>query len=243
MTGRGYELILRTGSQATSWDRRYLGPTILRYRAAERLLVGAIARTVSTDAAARQERARTRPGRAFALFRHRFVDGFEQLDGTTVGFLPVVRHGVIDYLPYEAVSIETSPTRIVLRSRMIALHVRGVHACRIEALALLQNNVPGMKPKEYSRPRMRPAKGFDLTRVVTVGATRCRIEDAITGDLAGKRILFSVRGLPSASIRINGMQKVNSSIGWGSDGRQALDLYSAQPSGSEIRYTCEIEPV
>jgi hypothetical protein len=90
------ELILRTGSELTREDnsRRYLGPTILRYQRQDRLLVGAISRTISTDASVRP-RPHIRAVRAWQFFRDPFVSGIEQWDGTSVGFLPVLRRGAV----------------------------------------------------------------------------------------------------------------------------------------------------
>jgi hypothetical protein len=138
--------------------------------------------------------------------------------------------------------METSDTRVALQYQMVRLNVRGVYPCWVEALELLHRNTPGLKPKEYVRPRMRPAPGFQLSRVVTVGPAHCRIEDRITGDLEGKTVLFSVRRLPGAVISVDGLQKLRSMTGWGSDGRQTIDVYTATPRGSGIRYTCNIEP-
>ncbi|OFW03068.1 MAG: hypothetical protein A3G20_01615 [Acidobacteria bacterium RIFCSPLOWO2_12_FULL_59_11] len=241
LTRQNSELFLRTRSEITSWDRRYLGPTILRYQVGSRLLIGAISRTVSTDGDPKGSRLLSGAHKVTQLFRYRFSRGFDQLDGTSVGFVPVVRHGAVDYLPYKAVSIETSPSHLRTRYQMVQLHARGFHPCFIESIELLHEHVPGLKPKQYSRPKMRLVDFIEFSRDVYLEQDRCRIEDRLVGDLEGKTILFSVRSFPCASIRLNGMTKLQSMIGWGSDGRQTIELYEAQAKHSEIRYECDIE--
>jgi hypothetical protein len=53
-------------------------------------------------------------------------------------------------------------------------------------------------------------------------------------------ILFAVRSMPGASIRVDGLTKVSSFSGWTSDGRQSLELYGAKATREEIAYVCEI---
>jgi hypothetical protein len=234
------ELILRTRSELTSWDRRYLGPTILRYECQGRLLVGAISRTVSTDAILRP-RIGSRARKAWTVFRDRFVNGIEQLDGTSVGFLPVLRRGHLDYLPYQVVAHEASPERVRSRYEMARLHAKGWRPCVIEAVALLSRNLPLVRPKRYTPPPVKPVRSLTLERDVYMTPHGCRIEDRVSGDLRGMTLLFSVRRLPGASIRVRGLTLARSATGWGSDGRHTLELYEGRAAGSEIRYECDIQ--
>jgi len=240
LTTSDSELILRTGSELTSWDRRYLGPTILRYERQGRLLVGAISRTVSTDAILRP-RTGSRARKAWRVFRDWFVNGIEQLNGTSVGFLPVLRRGAVDYLPHRLVAHEASPGRVRSRYELVRLHARGWRPCAIEGAALLSRNLPVVRPRRYTRPPMKPVESLTLERDVCMTPGGCRIEDRVAGDLRGKTLLFSVRYLPGASIRVHGLTEVRSATGWGSDGRHTLKIYEARGEGSEIRYHCDIE--
>jgi hypothetical protein len=243
MTGAAHELLVRTKSQVTSWDRRYLGPTILRCEIGGRLLVGAVPRTISTDEKVAQiPRPKGRIARTAELLRRRFRKGIEQLDGASVGYLPVIRHGTVDYLPYALLSMEVSSRSLKSRYRMLQLSVRGLHPCFIELDEFLHRNLPGLKPKLYSRPRFKAVDAFELSREIHLGAESCRIEDRISGDLEGKTLLFSVRHFPSASVRVLGLSKREALTCWGSDGLQTLDLYEALPTGSQVRYECHIEP-
>jgi hypothetical protein len=242
MTGPNDELFLRTGSQVTGWDRRYLGPTILRYQIDDRLLVGAIPQTISTDEKAVQRpRPRARLRRAAELLQRRFLRGIEQLDGTSVGFLPVIRQGPVDYLPYTLLSMEVSSGWLRSRYQMLRLSARGFHPCFIEFNEYLHRKVPGLRPKHYSRPGMRLVDSFELSREIHLERDGCRIEDCISGDLTGKTLLFSVRYFPCASVRLQGLSKRQSMTCWGSDGRQTLELYEAEAIGSRVRYECHIE--
>jgi hypothetical protein len=235
------ELVVRTGSEATSWDRRYLGPTVLRYQIGDELLIGAISKTVSTDRAVQAQRPSTRMRRILELLRARFVEGVEQLDGTSVGFLPVVRRGFVDYLPYQVTTLEVSSAHVQSRYQMVKLHVRGYRPCWREVIELVHNNVPALGRKQYTRPAMQVVDSLELARDIYLDGEQCRIEDRVSGDLQGKTLLFSVRHLPGASVRIRGLTKVRSMTGWGSDGRQTIDVYEAAGAVSEIRYECDIE--
>ena len=237
------ELVLRTASEATAWDRRYLGPTILRYQVGDRLLVGAISRTLSTDAVMHPGVA---PAGRFRRLRNmlqdRLVRGIEQLDGSSVGFLPVLRQGPIDYLPYRVLDVESSPARVKIRYQMLRLHVRGYRPVLREVMTVLHNKAKAFGQKYYTRPVMKMVDSIELTRIVDVDRKRVRIEDTLSGKLSGKTLLFSTRHLPGAVIQVRGLQKQGSpAIGWGSDGRQTLVTYSRLVTESEIRYECEIE--
>jgi hypothetical protein len=240
LTGKNGELVVRTRSEMTSWDRRYLGPTILRYAVDDTLLVGAIPLTVSTDRAAQPRSSANAARRLLDLFKYRYVNGAEQLDGTSVGFLPVLRQGTVDYLPYNPVSVQASPSRVTTRHEMIRMDARGMSACLVDAQQIVRAAAPGLKPRRYVEVRMKPAPSIELTRDIVLDPASCRLEDRISGDLDGMSLLFSVRYLPGASVRVDGLTKLSSKTGWGSDGRQTIDLYSARPTGSEIRYRCEI---
>jgi hypothetical protein len=242
LAGEGYEVCLRTASQITSWDRRYLGPTVLRYEVGGRLLVGAIPRTISTDErVSRKARPASRLRRAVALVERRFKRGIEQLDGTSVGFLPVLRRGATDFLPSRLLSLEASASRVTSRYGMVALQARGLGPCLIELSELLHRNTPGLRPKYYSRPPFEPVDSLELSREIDLDPCGCSIEDCVSGAPRGTTLLFSVRYMPGASVRIRGLSKVDSIVCWGSDGLQILDTYAGSPSGTRFRYGCEVE--
>lgn len=231
------ELVLRTRSELTGWDRRYLGPTILRYESHGRLLVGAISRTLSTDAVLRQ-RPSGRVARAIGHFVDRYIRGVEQLDATSVGFLPVISHGAADYMPYRVSHHEATPGHTRTRYQFVRLYARGWRPCAIEALEILRRTV--RRVSSYSRPPMVDVKSFTLERNAYLTERGCRVEDRLEGALAGKAVRFSVRYLPGASVRVRGLNKLASATGWGSDGRQTVDLYGTAGAGSELRYECDV---
>ena len=234
------ELIVRTRSEITSWDRRYLGPTILRYAAGDRLVVGAIPRTVQSDEKARSKRAAGRLGRLIDHFHHRFVRGAEHLDATSVGFVPVLRRGSVDYVPYRLLSVETDLARVTTRHEMLRVHTRGLYPCLVEALEIAHFSLPGLKPRPYTPPLRQPDSSKQFTRTISLERGSCRLDDELSGDLDGDELLFSVRQMPGTTIRVDGLMKVSSVAGWGSNGRQILDVFAGRPSGKRIRYQCEI---
>jgi hypothetical protein len=83
---------------------------------------------------------------------------------------------------------------------------------------------------------------FEFERDIYLEDGSCRIEDRIRGDLKGTTILFAVRSLPAASVHVQGLTRLGSMTGWGSNGSQAIDLYGAPGASGEVRYTCRIEP-
>jgi hypothetical protein len=241
LAGEDYELCLRTGSQLTSWDRRYLGPTLLRYESGGKLLIGAIPRTVSTDErTSREARPSSRLRRAFRLLHRRMVKGIEQLDGVSVGFLPVLRRGTSDLLPYEILSLEVGRDRVASRYRMARLRARGLRPCLHELQELMHQNLPGLNPRYYIRPPFGMDARFELARSIHVTNEFCCIEDSLSGDMRGFTLLFSVRYFSNAAVRIEGLKRRESLKSWGSNGLQHLDTYELQASGSELRYRCHI---
>jgi hypothetical protein len=236
LSGPGSEIFLRTGSEITSWDRRYLGPTILRYKIDNRLLIGAISRTLSTDYALRRDRLSGRLQRAFEFFRYRFLRGWEMLDGTSVGFLPVLRDGFSDFLPSKAVSVEASPSHMCSRHQMLQIRARGLQPCLIEFLDLFRRNILRLPIRNYTRPMMTPVDSIGFSRDIYLEKDRCRVEDRLWGALKGKTLLFSVRCSSRAFIEMQGLHQRQSVTGWGSDGRQELKLYEAQRLSSGFSY-------
>lgn len=242
IASRNHELFVRTRSQVTAWDRRYLGPTILRYQIGGRLMIGAIPRTISTDEkVAKWLHPKARIRRLAGTLRRRFLRGIEQLDGASVGFLPVIRQGPFDYLPYTLLSMEAFSGGLRSRYQMLRLKARGFRPCFIELGEFLHRNLPGLKPKHYSRPGMNLVDAFEFSREIHLERDGCRIRDCISGNLEGTTLLFSVRYLPCTSVRLRGLSKRESIICWGSDGRQMLDLYEAQSTSSQICYECDVE--
>ena len=235
------ELIARTGSQITSWDRRYLGPTILRYTNRDRLLVGAISRTLSSDLALQTGGTRGRTAAALRLLRYRAGHGHEQLDATSVGYVPVVRRGSSDYLPYTLVAIEISPSHVRARYAMSRLRARGLRPLAIEGWELLHRTVPRLKPLRFVQPPVGPAAGFELTRDIRLHTSGFEIEDRISGPLRGARVLFSTRYVPGAAVHVDGLDPERTATGWGSDGRQTVDVYAARCRTNDVTYRCRVE--
>jgi hypothetical protein len=240
LTARSSEVVVRIGCEATGWDRRYLGPTILRYQVDGQLLVGAIPRTLSTDASIRPPKSPNQIRRVYELLRNTFTNGIEQLDGTAVGFLPVLKEGSSDYLPYTVVEIFPAPSSLLVRYRMLCLHARGWRPCLKEVLEVLHNKVRVLGQKHYTRPGMRLVDSIEFSRRIRLDGERCRIEDTLSGDIAGKTLSFSVRRFPGTSVSLLGLRKRESITTWGSDGRQALDIHEVVIDGSEITYQCDI---
>jgi len=241
LSRQDHDLFLRTGSQVTSWDRRYLGPTILRYQIENRLVVGAIPRTVAADEkVVQRHRPKARIARAVERLLYGYRNGIEQLDGTTVGFLPVMRQGPVDYLPYLLLSLEASSGRLTSRYQMLQLSVRGYHPCFLELRDFFHRNLPGLEVSHYNRPRMKVVDSIEFVRDIFLDDTGCRIEDEITGGLKNKTLLFSVRYCPGASVHVEGLRRQSSMSCWGSDGRQILELYVAPTVEKRVRYNCHI---
>jgi hypothetical protein len=214
----------------------------LRYQIDDNLLIGAIPRTISTDEkAAQRPRPKARIRRAAESLQRRFLRGIEELDGTSVGFLPVIRQGPVDYLPYTLLSMDVSSRWLKSRYQMLRLSARGFHPCFIEFNEYLHRNLPGLRPRHYSRPGMKLVDSFELSREIYLERDSCRIEDRISGDFRGKTLLFSVRYFPCAFVRVDGLSKKDSITCWGSDGRQTLEIYESRATGSQVRYECHIQ--
>lgn len=235
---RSSELIVRTSSQLASWDRRYLGPTILRYQVGDRLLVGAISKTLSADAAASAPRASSPLQKVSQMLQGWVVNGIEQLDGASVGFLPVLRRGAMDYLPHTVIEQESTTSGLRTRYNTVRLQARGYRHAALEAVEMFRARISG--PRTYRAPHVQAVDSVELTRDIRVEGGRCRIQDRWSGELGGARVLFSTRQMPGVAIQVRGLNKVRTATGWGSDGRQVHDVYEAPAAGRELTYECEI---
>jgi hypothetical protein len=234
-----HELILRTTGEVTSWDRRYLAPTVLRFEAGDELLVGAIAKTVSTDHVG-PARPTGRWAAIVAALKSWYVHGHEQLDAVAVGFVPVVRAGTADYLPYRVRRIAVTDNTVEIDYQMLRLRARGFAACAVELRERLRGRLKWLKRGEYRRPFLRLADSIECTRRVSLAGAECRIHDRILGSLRGKTVLFSTRGFAGADIRVAGLTKERALTGWGSDGRQAIEVYAGRTDGETLDYECVI---
>jgi hypothetical protein len=234
------ELIVRTRPDLASWDRRYLGPTVLRFSRGDALMVGAIPRTVSTDSAVRRAGAAGGARRILATLidRHRY--GIEQFDAATVGFIPLLRGSAVDLIPCAPSSISASHSTVVTRHRMQGVRLRGLVPASDEALQVVRARMRRLGPRQYVAPPVTAAPLIELTRTVSLTGTGFTIDDRLHGDVDGRDVRFSVRRSDRAHVRIDGLRHLDSFTGWGSDGRQILDVYGASASGREIRYTCEL---
>jgi len=235
------EVLIRTAGEITAWDRRYQGPTILRYGRGDRLLIGAIAKTLSTDWRARP-REGGRYSRLLRRLQHRYLRGFDELDAVSVGFLPVLRRGPWDYVPATSVIAEISATHVATRHEFVRFRARGIHPCVLEATQALRNKVRVLPPAEYIPLDVEKVDGITLDRVVRVGPDSSSIQDRVSGALAGKQLLFSVRSFPDTSVVVRGLEADGGSTGWGSDGVAPQSVFSAWPDGRELRYECELSP-
>jgi hypothetical protein len=126
------------------------------------------------------------------------------------------------------------------RHRMVALQARGLRPCLIEARELLRSNLPGLRPKHYSRPPVGGTETLELSRTIQIVPGGVRIEDCVSGDLSGFALLYSVRYFPGTRVRVTGLSKRQSLHSWGSDGMQLLDMFEARGEGSQLCYECHI---
>jgi hypothetical protein len=240
LTSADSELLLRITGEVTSWDRRYLAPTVLRFEVEGSLLVGAISRTLSTDRDIGPSIPRNRATAVLAALRSWYVQGLEQIDAVSVGFVPVVRSGSVDYLPYRVKRLTATESSIEIHYGMLRVSTRGLSACVIELRERLRTRLPWLKRGEYGRPRMRPDDSIECVRTITLTSGECRIQDRISGNLRGKSVLLSTRGFPAARIRVAGLSEQRACVGWGSEGKQAIVVHSTRLDDDAIEYECVV---
>ena len=233
------EVLIRTHGEVTAWDRRYQGPTILRYSRGDTLVVGAVAKTVSTDWRARP-RDNGRIVRVVRRYRHLFQRGYDELDAASVGFLPVLQKGSWDYLPGLAAIREVSPSLLATRHEMFRIRARGMGPCLRDAAQAIRSKAGVFGQAQYVPVATSSVPGITLDREVRIESSACLILDRIWGDIEGTRLRFTVRALPGCSVVVRGMEPVGIATGWGSDGVQVQTAYIAAPRGGEFRYECEM---
>lgn len=233
------ELIVRTSSDPESWDRRYLGPTLLSLRVGASQLVGAISKTVSSDRDLRPPQTGSRPARAIRRIKEFYIRGFEQLDASTVGFMPIVRHGSFDYLPLEIERISVGTTSVDVSYCMTKLYARGLGSIYVELRELARRRF--LRHGEYLAPLTSRAPGISLHRSIGLEGSRCFIRDRFSGKIAGKTILFSTRSFAPAKVAVSGLEMRETFNGWGSNGIQTITVYGAVARENALEYECEIE--
>ena len=199
-----HELIVRTGSDPESWDRRYLGPTVLSFRVGASQLVGAIPKTVSSDRDLQPQRLGSRPKRAVRRLKEFYVRGFEQLDASMVGFMPIVRDGSVDYLPMEVEQITVGTTSVDVSYRMTKLYARGLGSIFVELRELARRRLT--RHGEYLAPLTAFSSAITLHRSIGLEGSRCFIRDRFSGKIAGKTVLFSTRSFAEAKVAVRGLE-------------------------------------
>ncbi|MCW5979861.1 MAG: hypothetical protein KIT09_17405 [Bryobacteraceae bacterium] len=228
------ELFIRTGSQQEIGDRRYFGPTVLRFQVGEKLAVGAIPRRCSRDAVVRPT-SWNRLFRVAQKISRRYALGNDELDPRYTGFIPVVIDGAYVLTPTWPSDCFMSDTWVKTEHGMQRVRLRGVVA------ALLQLFRPGAAHDKRRLPDSDPFphdKRFKLLRRVEVFEDSFEIEDTLGGPLTGKRIELCVRSATesAASVSVEGLRRTGTLRAWSSDGPARLDVYAAQPDRNEVSY-------
>jgi len=235
------EVFVRTTSQPEARDRRYFGPTILRFTKNGSLLIGAIPKTVDTDFSIVHKKS-GQPWKLLDLLLFRYRHGYDDLDAISTGFLPTFRFGNCLCIPRSAKSIQLDRNILVTEHDWQFVKFNGFHAIRMQLGDLFEKNFFKSKGDQEWVPDLHDAFGWNLVRrVVLDGLTLC-IEDSIQGPIKGKKIIYIVRHTSGAHVKVSGLNYQETRIGWSSDGIALLDLYASECTGTDIHYSITVAP-
>lgn len=226
------ELFVRTGSQPEAKDRRYSGPTILRFQVGDQLVVGAVPRLCSRDAAVKPPD----PRRLLRVPRnvvHRYALGNEELDPRFAGFIPVLIDGSDALVPAWPSSCLISNNCVQTEHEMLRVRLRGI----VPALQQLARLTAVLLPlHRRSADTFRPEPGIRLLRRVAVFEDSFQINDTLRGALTGKLIELCVRTAPGGEGPVEDLRYSGTLRAWSSDGPVRLDRYSLRCRNDEMCY-------
>lgn len=186
------------------------------------------------------QRLGSQPKRAVRRIKEFDVRGFEQLDASTVGFMPIVRHGSVDYLPFEVERITVGTTSVDVSYWMTKLYARGLGSIFVEFRELARRRL--IRHGEYLAPLTASSSAITLHRSIGLEGSRCFIRDRFSGKIAGKTVVFSTRSFAEAKVAVSGLEAREVINGWGSNGLQMITVYGSLARENALEYECTIEP-
>jgi hypothetical protein len=232
------ELFLRTHSDNEAEDRRYYGPTILRFSSGDTLAIGAIPKTCSTDSAVTGA-STNRLVRMLKLLIYRYRVGLESLDRNGTGFVPVVRLGREWLVPENgAVAVQNQASAVSFHS-MARVQVRGWRVAFDELRDVILKNL-GRMPRSREHGQSTPTS-VNLTRRIELRGKRIFLRDTIRGPITGGTLFFSTRQYEAAKITMGaGFHQTSYVRGWSSDGNCDIATFCIQLNRDEVSYQIDI---
>jgi len=235
------ELYLRTHSDFHANDQRYLGPTILRLKCDNQLLIGAIPKTSSRDLNVRKIE---NPGRLKALLRkmiYRYQEGgWSSLNATTTAFVPTLTCGSTLWLPCSATEVVNKEASVRSKHLFRTFRAQGIAAVWLEVRNLLALNLPGLFSTPDALPQGINSSEVQLDRVVEYYGEGIRITDILSGNLCGKTLRIATRSILPLDFQLCKLTLEAKYTGWSSDGAQEIAVYAAQLTSSKFSYHIDI---
>src|SRR5664280_1520946 len=235
----GVEAFVRTLSNTANHDRRYIGPSVLRFEARRQLTVGAVPVTCSDDGSYQIQQ--TAALRILKNVWHKYHKGTDDLDARYTGFVPVVMDGGDILLPLRVVRQRIEGCCIETEYEFGRRSFRGWPVV-LDQLLLYWSALGLPRPQRYSTSRgfiAEPNIHF-IRRQHLTEAADLLIEDTLLGNLRYKVLWFSTRYVPAAAVEVSGLRRTGDAIGWGSDGEMLFDLYAQRCATDEISYSCHL---
>jgi hypothetical protein len=238
----GVEAFVRTLSNTTNHDRRYIGPTVLRFAAQGRLTVGAVPVTCSDDGSYQLQR-----GRALRILKniwHKYHKGMDDLDARYTGFVPVLMDGSDMLLPVRVVRQRIEGRCLETEYEFGRRSFRGWPVVLDQLLSYWSAlGLPGAQQHSISRAFVaEPDIHFTRRQQLTETADLL-IEDTLLGNLRHKVLWFSTRYIAGEAVDLTGLPCEGHAIGWGSDGEMQFDFYAQRCAADQISYNCRVRGI
>jgi hypothetical protein len=234
----GVEAFVRTLSNTANHDRRYMGPSVLRFEVRGQLIVGAVPVTCSDDGSYKMRRAPAL--RILKNVWHKYHKGTDDIDARYTGFVPVVMDGDDILLPLRVVRQRTEEcveTEYEFGRRSFRGWSMGLDQLRLYGSAL---GLPLPRPDSASRQFVAEPNIHLIRRQHLTQASDLLIEDTLLGRLRHKVLWFSTRYFLNARVEVSGLLCTGDAIGWGSDGEVRFDFYAQDCTTDKISYSCRL---
>jgi len=229
------EVLVRTRSDLVEDNRRYGGPTVLRFRVGDDLLVGAI--PVLSEG---EDNVVTAWQRLYDLIRR----GAPETRYLTVGYVPIVSWRGRTLLPLHTIDVALSRNAVQTSHGFVPPPVGRLGAALGFVSDLARKNLgwPSAHISPHLRPIPAPVHGLRLTRQVMLSDATLEILDKIDGLHVGAGIRIAGRISTVADLAVTGLEISGESFGWSSNGRACLTTWTGRATGPEVTYSFRIRP-
>ncbi len=233
---RASELIVRCSGVVVRGDRRYLGPTLLRWESAGKVIIGAIPRTTEDDVRVVITANGGIRKRKVAYLAHLLRSGVDELRLLSVGYLPFLTRGSYLCAPFRLMKLDADEHTVTGYYGTSRARYRGVEVAAHELLEVITKNLTGRKVGA-DRTAVLVDEEPEFSRTISFFGDHITVRDSWSRLAGWRRLHVStrlIRGRGKADVA--GLDFAGEWLGWSSDGETTLDLYSKRCTSEQLSY-------